>query len=160
MWTESSEGHKLIKELAKDIVVEVAPEEMDLFDELVMDYFEDPTPPDQTRSEKDDPLGFGIEETLIAVTPAATAVANIVVNYLLTELIKVIDSERTEVVKAKLKALFGSKSKDKAKPTPLTKEQLEIVRKLALTQAIKFGIGPEKAERMADALIGSLALDS
>ena len=159
MWTESSEGHKLIQELSKRIVVEVAPEELDLFDELVTEYFEDPTPPKESEPPKDDPLGFGIEETLIAVTPAATAVANIIINYLLAEVIKITESEQAENVKRKIKALFRSENKDKDGPAPLTKEQLQIVRKLARKQAIKFGIGPEKADRMADALVGSLALD-
>ena len=159
MWTESSEGHKLIQEFSKEIVEEVAPEEMDLFDELVTEYFRDPTPPDDVQNPKDDPLGFGIEETLIAVTPAAAAVVNIVINYLLTEFIKIGESERTEAVKQKIKGLFGSKNKDKDQPPPLTKDQLENIRKLALKQAIKFRIPREKAESMADALIGSLALD-
>ena len=158
MWTKSSEGQKLIKELSKVIVVEVAPEEIDLFDELVVEYFRDPTPPDRSQTQKDDPLGFGIEETLIAVTPSATAVANIIINYLLTEVIKITESERAEEVKRKIKALFSSEREDKVKPEPLTKEQLENIRKLARKQAINFGIGPERAERMADALIGSLAL--
>jgi hypothetical protein len=158
MWAESSEGHKLIKELSKEIVVDVAPEEIDLFDELVAGYFQDPTPPDVSQPQKDDPLGFGIEETLIAVTPAATAVAQMIISYLLTEIIKITESEHAEKVKRKIKALFSSERKDQ-EPAALTKEQLEHIRKLARKQAIKFGIGPDKADRMADALIGSLALN-
>ncbi len=45
MWTETTEGRKFIQEISRGIVGEVAPEEMDMFDELVMEYFQDPTPP-------------------------------------------------------------------------------------------------------------------
>jgi len=43
MWTETTEGRKFIQEISRGIVGEVAPEEMDMFDELVMEYFQDPT---------------------------------------------------------------------------------------------------------------------
>ena len=158
MWTKSSEGRKFIQEISKDIVVEVAPEEMDLFDELVMEYFQNPTPPDFSVSPKDDPLGFGIGETLVAVAPAAAAMAEVVLNSLMNESLRTAQEESAELVKRKIKSLFNSKQKEAKDPIPLTKEQLEQVRKLAIKQAIKFGIGPEKAEKMANALIGSLAL--
>lgn len=158
MWTNTSEGQKLIQEISKDIVIVVAPEEMDLFDELVMEYFQDPTPPNVSESQKDDPLGFGIEETLIAVTPAAAAVANIVINHILTEFIKITESESAEAVKRKIKALFTPEIKDQTDPVPLTKEQLENIKKLARLQAIRRGVKPDRAEKIANELIGLLAI--
>lgn len=165
MWTQSSEGHKLIQEISKNIVVEVAPEEMDLFDELVVEYFQDSTPPDLSAKPKDDPLGFGLGEVLIAATPAVAAMVDVVLNYLVNEIIKAAQGESAELIKRKIKVLFNPEKKDEktGKPgqddvVPLTKEQLEQVKKLARKQAIKFGIGPDKAEKMANALIGSLAL--
>jgi hypothetical protein len=159
MWTNTSEGQKLIQEMSKDIVIEVAPEELDIFDELVMEYFQDPTPPQVQSSQKDDPLGFGIEETLIAITPAAAAVANIVINHILTEFIKITESESSEAVKGKIKALFHSGNKDQTNnPTPLTKDQLENIRKVARNQAIRHGVKADKADKIANALIGRLAL--
>ena len=159
MWTESAEGRKLIRELSKEIVIEIAPEEMDLFDELVEEYFEDPSPPKPSSPQRDDPLGFGIEESLVAATPAAAAVVSVVINYLLSEFLKVAESERTEQVKRRIKDLFGSKKREKVAADPLTKEQLEEIRKLARKQAIVSGMKPEKADQMANALIGSLVLD-
>jgi len=164
MWTQSSEGHKLIQEISKGIVMEVAPEEMDLFDELVMEYFQDPTPPDLTAKPKDDPLGFGLGEVLIAATPAVAAMVDVVLNYLMNEIVKVAQGESAELIKRKIKDLFNPKKEEKIDKSdeddvvPLTKEQLEQVKKLARKQAIKFGIGPDKAEKMANALIGLLAL--
>lgn len=165
MWTDTPEGRKLIQELSKDIVAETAPEEMDLFDELVMEYFNNPAPPDLSAKPKDDPLGFGLNEVLIAVTPAAAAMVNEVLKHLMTESIGAVKDESSDMVKKKVKKLFNPEKKDD-QPTkkddgevrPLNKEQLEQVKKLARKQAIKFGIGPDKAEKMANALVGSLVL--
>lgn len=165
MWTDTPDGRKLIQELSKNIVVEIAPEEMDLFDELVAEYFHDPTPPDLTAKPKDDPLGFGLGEVLIAVTPAATAMVNAVLNHLFTESVNAAKEESADIVKIKIKKLFHPERKDEKPATkddkevrPLNKEQLEQVKKLARKQAIKFGIHSDKAEKMANALVGSLAL--
>jgi hypothetical protein len=165
MWTQTPEGRKLVQEISKDIVVEIAPEEMDLFDELIMEYFQDPTPPNLSAKPKDDPLGFGLGEVLIAATPAVAAMVDVVLNYLINESIKAAQGESAEFIKRKIKGLFNpEKKEEKTSKTgqddvePLTKEQLEQVKKLARKQAIKFGIGSDKAEKMANALIGSLAL--
>jgi hypothetical protein len=165
MWTETIEGRKFIQEVSKSIVVQIAPEELDLFDDLVSEYLQDPTPPDLTTAAKDDPLGFGLAETLVAITPAAMAIVNIVLNHLMTESVKAAQEESTEVIKKKIRALFNPEKKDDRSADrletdlpPLTKEQMEHVRKLARKQAIAFGIAPAKASQMVDALVGSLAL--
>ena len=165
MWTETTEGRKFIQDVSKSIVVQIAPEELDLFDELVEEYFQDPTPPDPTTAATDDPLGFGLGEALVAVTPAAMAVVNIVLNHLMTESFKAAQEESSEVIKKKIKALFNPKkiggepaSRVETDLPPLSKEQMEHVRKLARKQAIAFGIAPARASKMVDALVGSLAL--
>ena len=165
MWTETDEGRKFIQEVAKSMVVQIAPEELDLFDELVEEYLQDPTPPDVSSAPPDDPLGFGLAETVVAVTPAAMAVVNIVLNHLMTESVKAAQEESSEVIKKKIKALFNPKKigdepagKAETELPPLSKEQMEQVRKLARKQAIAFGIAPAKASKMVDALVGSLAL--
>jgi len=163
MWSETAEGRKVIQGISRDIVDQFAPEELELFDDLVQEYFQDPRPPDSSSEPKDDPLGFGLSETLIAVTPAAMAMVSGVLNYLTTDIVKVAQEEITEAVKEKIKALFNSSKENsdqklKNEIPPLTIEQLEQVKKLARKQAIQFGIKPEQAEKMSNALIGLLAL--
>ena len=155
MWTESSISRELIEEISKNVVVEVAPEEEDMFDELMGEYFQNPTPPDLSAKPKDDPLAFGVNEMLFAITPAVAAMVDAVLNHVATEFIKAAKGESKESIKKIVKKLFSNDSKD---IKPLDKEQLEQVKKLAKKQAIKFGIQPDKAENMAIALIGSLAL--
>lgn len=165
MWTETAEGRKYIQEISKSIVIQIAPEEMDLFENLVAEYFQDPTPPDLSPSSKDEPLSFGLGETLVAVAPAAAAMVSAVLKYLMNELVKTTQEESAEAIKKKIKALFNPEAKDKGRAKkerqdlpPLTKEQMEQVKKLACKEAIVFGIAPSKADKMANALIGALAL--
>ncbi len=163
MWVESAEGRKFVEEISKTIVAQIAPEELDMFDELMQEYFQNPKPTDRSAGAGDDPLGFGLGETLVAVAPAAAAMVSAVTTYITTEAVKAAQEETTAVVKQKIKALFNpgkadSDQKSKKEIAPLTKEQLEQVKRLARKQAVQFGIKPEQAEKMANALIGSLAL--
>lgn len=158
MWTETAEGRRYIGEVSKRIVTEVAPEELDLFDELIEEYFADPTPPDASAPTSDDPLAFGLGATLVAVTPAAAAIVSAVLTYVMTEAIKTIQEESAEAIKRKIKALFNPEKKDDEGPPPLTRDQLEQVKKLARRQAKKFGMELDLANKMANALIGALVL--
>jgi hypothetical protein len=165
MWVQTSEGQALIRELSKTVVTETVQVEMDLFEELVEGYFQHPVPPEPSAQLRDDPLGFGLDEVLIAVTPAAAAMVSAVLNHLGTEFIHVAKDESAEVVKKRVKELFQKKKKsdklvkkvDKG-VRPLNKEQLEQVKKLARNEAIRFGVSKDKAEKMANALVGKLAL--
>lgn len=158
MWTETAEGRKLIQDISKEIILDVAPEEIDLFDELVDEYFQDPQPPDTSPAAKDDPLGFGIDEALVAATPAAAAVVQVILNYVTTDLFKVAREETAEAVRGKIKTFFRKEQNEEAEPEPLTKEQLEQIKKLARRQAMKFGMSADRADKMANSLVGLLVL--
>lgn len=159
MWTETTEGRELIQEISMKVVTEIAPEELDLFEELMQEYFNDPNPPEPSRAPDDDPLGFGLSEVIVASTPVAAAMASAVLGYVITEVIKATKDEGATLIKAKVKALFSRGKHDEKSGSPsLTKQQLEQIKILARKQAGRFGIKPDLSARMADALIGSLAL--
>jgi hypothetical protein len=165
MLAEDSEGRELIREISKSVVAEAAPEELELFDELLSEYFQDPTPPQPSPRASEDPLGFGLNETLVAITPAAAAMTTVVLEFLITASITAAKDESKDVLKKKVKSYLERRKKP-ADPNarsredvpPLTKEQMEQVHRLALAQAIKFGVDQENAEKMAAALIGSIVL--
>lgn len=154
MWTETVEGRKYVESVSKQIVADVAPEELDLFDELLVEYFDNPTPPEEVQA-GETPLGFGLSATLVAVTPAAAAMVSSVLTYILTEVIKSFQKETAEVVKKKIKEIFNPEDNS---PSPLTKAQLEQINKIARKQAREFGMDADQARRMSNALIGSLTL--
>lgn len=157
MWIETKEGRDLIREISKDVVSRIAPEEMDLFEELIQQYFENPNPPPPSPQFEDDPLGSGLAEIMVAATPAAAAMASAVLGYILNEVITATKEETAGLIRGKIRALFSSKGQPEDSP-PLTQEQLELVKKLARKQASRFGFTANKAEMMANALIGALTL--
>ena len=195
MLPDTPAARTLIADFSRAVVLETAPEELDLFDELIEDYFSSPLPARHSPGEgpgvrpgpggeADDPLGFGLSETIAAVTPAAAAMASAVLGYLLTETVKATQEESAAALKKKIKALFnpetqpGGKSepakqeanlplpvigapagpKPDEDPAPLTVEQLQQVKRLARKQAVQFGLEPDLADKMAIALVGALAL--
>jgi hypothetical protein len=161
MWTETTEGREYIKAISKNMVSEFAPEEMELFDELIAEYFADPTPPGLTESDTDDELAFGIGEVMTAVTPAATAMATAVLTLILTQFTEALETESAEIIKTRIKDILNSKVAEEevtAKPEALTQEQLMMIRELARKQAKKFGMKSRQANKMEEALIGSIVL--
>lgn len=155
MSMQTPEENEFVRELSKELVVQFAPEELDMFDELYDEYQKHPEPPAAGRS-SDDALGSGLGEVLVAVTPAASAMATAVLSFVVSEFLKASKDEASDKITAKVKALFNPKSPEKA--APLSAEQLEKVQKVAARRAMDFGLPPEQAKQMSLALIGSLSL--
>ena len=150
-WMSTPEGRDFIKEMARGTVVAVAPEEMDLFEEMTEEYFADPAPPTPGSGASDDALGFGLDAALVAVTPAAAAMASAVVGFLLNE---VLDLTADRAVEGVLRRVFN---REKTPDTPqLNMNQLARVKALAIQQAVAHGLNEAEAERMASTMVGSL----
>ena len=155
MWTQTPAGEEVIQELSKQLVSQFAPEELEIFDELYGDYQKHPNEPASERG-MDDPLGSGLGEILVVITPAATAMATAVVSFILNEVLKAAEGEASETIKARVRALFNPKTSEKT--PPLSTEQLEKVQKLAVKRAVDFGLSADQAKQMALALVGSLSI--
>lgn len=158
MFVNSTEGQVIIEDLSKRLVSKLAPEELEMFEELYAEYRANPVPPVDT--DNDDPLGFGVTEIMAAVTPAAGAAASATVSYLASEIIKSTKDESAVIIQDKIKALFNpDKKKAQADdPPPLSKESLEQIKKMAVKSARAQGLSPKRAEQMALALVGLLVL--
>lgn len=174
------EDRAFITELSREIVSELAPEELDLFGELVQEYYDDPSPPDLSAGGSDEPLGFGPGEILVAVTPAATAMVVAVFGYVLKAVVNQFKDEGAAYAKKWVQELFEERKKKEKKPareaksedqeeavpaqivennpTPLTQEQLKYAHQLAVEEAARFGIGGSESQAMADALLRRLVL--
>jgi hypothetical protein len=169
MWTDTAEGRSFIQTVSQEVVGEIAPEELDLFDGLIQDYFKDPTPPDLSPKVKDEPLGFGLEGVLIAVTPAAAAALKAVLDYLLGPTVQGIMKEGSAAIVKRVKEFLNSPEEksassakpgkvEKATPPDFSKEHLVTVNKIARSEAKKFGLSDSEADRLADVLVARLAL--
>ena len=162
MWMDNnaSQNRELVAALSMDIVAEVAPEELDLFDDLVDEYYEDPSPPDMSASARDSALGFGLGGALAAATPAATAMVSAVLGLVVQVATQAFQDESSDFIRDKVKSLFGGKKVETTTdaPIPLTQDQLRRMREAALAEAQKFGMSGDEAERMADALFRRMAV--
>jgi hypothetical protein len=153
MWTNTPESKQLIQEVSRELVAEVAPEELELVDELLEDYYANPA----VHEVKDNPLGFG-SEVLAASTPVVAMALQTVFNFILNEVWVSAQKESALLIAAKMKALFNS-TKEKPEPSlGLTLEQLEKAKKLIKKEAIRGGMKPQKAEDLALKIVARIAL--
>ncbi len=153
MWINTPEGKQVVTELSKELVAEVAPEELELVDELLNDYYANPA----VHETKDNPLGFG-SELLAASTPVIAMALQTVFNFILNEVWVSAQKESAVLIAQKIKSLFNP-TKEKEEPAlGLTREQLEKAKKLIKKEAMRGGMKPKKAEELALKIVGRIAL--
>lgn len=154
MFTNSIEGQEFARNLSKQVVEKFAPQELEMFDELYEESLV--VPPGTVKTGPDDELGFGADALIIVATPIVSAAVEVVITFLVIEVIKAAKGEKPAMIKEKLKDLLNPEKK--AGPAPLTQDQLLVVKKLAIKRAREMGMKEEKANQLALELIGSLAL--
>lgn len=159
---KSSVPDQLVLDLSRDIVSEVAPEELPLFRPIGEAYLQNPheAPPDHKSG--DEMLGFGVAESAALLTPVILPIMGSVVKYLAGEVTTSLKDHSSEAISDTIKNLFRrfrpTGAKPDAMPPPLSREQLQQVHRLASEKARKFDLPEEQAQLLADAITGSLAL--
>jgi hypothetical protein len=148
------EARPVTEHVARYIVQNTAPDEIEFFDELAEEYFADPAPPDLAAAADDDPLAFGAEGLIAAATPAALAMVSTAIAYIASEVIKATQEEAAGYLVGEIKKRFNPKSQDVA----LNGAQLKGVYEAAVAEGILYGMGQKQAEMMARSLAGTLAL--
>lgn len=153
MWISTPESRQVVTEVSRELVAEIAPEELEVVDELLDDYYANPTP----HESRDDPLGFG-SEFLVASTPAIAMALQTLFNFILNEVWVSAQKESAILIAAKMKSLFNPK-KEKAEPAlGLTREQLEKAKQLIKKEARRGGMNPQKAEDLALKVVARTSL--
>ena len=113
MDNQSLENCELVTEISKEIVTEIAPEELDIFDQLVRKYYENPQPPNLSVQDKDEMLGFGLGELLVPFTPAITAMVTVALGYIIKAAIDEFGKSGAEFAREKIQKIFENlKSND------------------------------------------------
>jgi hypothetical protein len=150
MWIDTPEGRKLAEEISRNIVVaQVAPEELDLFDELAEEYYKNP----EGNTEGDGELGFGDASWLTTITPIAIPIVMSVLGILGNEIVKNIGGQVAGSLVTTVKGYFV-KSGDSL--PALTPEQLDHVKLTALKTAKEKGVNGKQAEKIIAILMTSL----
>jgi hypothetical protein len=156
----TSPDRDLVDEFAKQVLADVAPEELAIFDETADEYHQDPQGV-LSATGRDESVGFGLD--LAMLTPYVLAVAGSVLGYLLDTVGEAAKKESTPLIGDLVHRLFRrgkADEKDAAEPaTPketLSAEQAAQVREIALARAHDLKLPESKARLLADAIVGGL----
>ncbi len=142
----SGEVPDLTLDLARRLVGEVAPEELDLFEELAAE-------PVQAQARmRDDPLASGLGELVVAMTPYAVHAASVVLGFLFAKLGEAAVDLAKDLAKERLRAILFAGASTAPRP-----DLLAQVRNVALTEARSAGLDDRQAGALADAMGPALA---
>ena len=148
-------GRELVGEVSRTVVRQVAPEELELFSEAEADYYRDPRR--ALRGSRDEAVGFGLDMALL--TPYVLMAGGAVVQFLATAVCGAVSDEvRDELrpaVAERVRRLLRRDDEPQAQPS-VTMQQARQVRRVALEQATRSGLDPERAALLADAFVGAL----
>lgn len=155
---------QLIIDLSRNVIAEVAPEELPLFRPLGKAYLQNPEKIGEDPSSGDEMLGFGVGETVTLITPYVFPIISSVVIYLAREVGDALKEESSALVDDRVKLLFRrfrpAEEETKKLPPPLSREQLRQVHTLATEKARQLNLPEEQAQMLADGITSSLAVAS
>ena len=156
----SAETDRLTEALARQVIGEIAPEELPLFDSVCSTWFTTRRSGRRRRRRHEDPLGFGPETAATILAPAVLAVCGEVARHLAGEAGRSLAGRISKLVDRSVGRLLSrSRTPRKAAPpAELTRDQLVRVRQLAFERGLEVGLARERANVLADAIAGSLVL--
>src|ERR1700676_3619260 len=101
----NAENNQLIADVARDIVIQTAPQELPLFRATSTAYFKNPKA-HKNQVGKDEILGFGTGEMVSLLTPVVLTVVTEVVTFLTLEVKKAAAAESASLISDHVKKLF------------------------------------------------------
>lgn len=143
-WPDNPATRAAVKSEAARIVARLAPDEIDLFDELAAEFFADPRPPGKP-SLRDDPCGFGADDFVVATTPAVLAVVVVTFGFALARLARTTGDLASALT-------FARASLDEKRCNDLVQELSERIR----ASARRFGLDEKSREQLLALCLESL----
>ncbi|MER5850715.1 hypothetical protein ABT126_27740 [Streptomyces sp. NPDC002012] len=133
--------------VARSAVADIAPEELELFDETAEAFFARPVP--RRAVTLQDPVGMGLETVVGVLSGVALAVTTSVLQHIAVQ-----TTDRTANW-----FRFGRRRQARSVPDlePVPDAHLGKLRELAQKRGMELGLSAERAELLADALVGGLA---
>jgi hypothetical protein len=148
----------IIAEMSRDVVAEVAPDELPLFGMNSTAYFKNPKKALESREGQDDTLGFGIELVVPLLTPIVLAVVTDVINHLEQTLSSHLASGAEGAISGRLRSVFKRPDGGAAAPAQLSPAQLAEVRDIAFRKARQLKLPETQAAMLADSVVGGLVV--
>lgn len=156
---ENSANATLVAEVARDVLAEIAPQEMPIFPAASRAYFADPAAVLEQSRSKDNVLGFGTEALAVLFTPAVLLVLSETLEYLTRVATKATADGLTKEIPEAIKAMFKRFHSSPADtPSGLTREHIALIHGNILATAKKLRLPAEKAQSLANAVTAQLVL--
>ncbi|MFJ3794587.1 hypothetical protein [Kitasatospora sp. NPDC090091] len=153
--TTAAAGHRRVRDVVREVIGEVAPEELVLLNGLLQ--YDDATVVGKLTGSgrRREPLGFGFGELVALVTP----VVWLTVDQAARRAGEVAAENAARGTGTVLRRLFRRRSSESVTVPPLTREQLRGVRQQVQEAALDRGLSQDRASAIADAVVSRLALD-
>jgi hypothetical protein len=156
---DSSSNATLITDVARDVLTEIAPQEVPILAAASRAYFADPAAAIEQSRPKDDILGFGTEAAAVLFTPAVLLILSETLEYLTRVAGKAVADGLAREIPEAIKAMFKRfHSPRPDTPSGLTKEHIALIHGNILASAKKLRLPAEKAESLANAVTAQLVL--
>jgi hypothetical protein len=150
-------ARELTERLARLAIEQAAPDEALTFDEVAREYFADPAGT-LAPERADEPVGFGLELTLL--TPIALALAQFVVKVLADLLSSSIKEAAEPSLTSLLRRILRMHSEEsETGSATLTLEQRNHVFTVARREAERLGLPGERATLLGLAMVGALDIE-
>lgn len=150
------EAEALSVELSEEVLTALAPDELPFLPDAIQD-FRDGRIPDPGSKTRDEPLGFGIELSLLA--PYVVAVMPSVINFLADIFAESAKEEAVTALGSLIRRLFRRRGAAAETSVRLTTAQGRRVRSVTYERAMTVGLDKKRAALLADAVVGSLSVD-
>ena len=157
---EKAADATLVSDIARDVLAELAPQEMPIFEAASRAYFADPAAALKQSRSKDSALGFGVE-SVVFLTPVVLQVLSEVCEFLRQVAGKAVEAGLAEEIPQIIKKMFRKlHSAEPDSPSVLSREQIALIHGNVLAAAKRLRMPAEKARSLADAVTSRLVLPS
>jgi hypothetical protein len=153
----------IVAEIGRDLVAQMAPEELILYPAKCEVYFKDRPTGKKNSRQKDEMLGLGTTEVVAFLTPVILSALTHVVKVIADEIAKQLGVDAGDLLRSAIRKLF-KRSAPAGAGSPeisgLTREQLARAHAAAVAAVLRWQQSPEQARQIADAIVANLAVAS
>lgn len=145
--------NQLVADVAHDVIVQTAPEELPIFQETSEAFFKDQDKLLKNRTSRDERLGFGPGAvSAVLMSPEILFIVNTAIAVVVEKV------GETEKVKGLFGNLFHQKHEEKKVSLPLSQQQLGHVAEVVRATSLARGFSKEQGDQLTDTIIARLAL--
>ncbi|SPB17716.1 hypothetical protein NOV72_04921 [Caballeronia novacaledonica] len=148
--------HDLIRDISRDVLTRIAPQELPLFPAASAAWFADPAAAKKASKSRDAALGFGTDAFSILLTPLVLQIVSEIMPVLGSIALKVTENAVGEEVSMLVRKMFHRD--DANADAALTSEQLGEVHRNVIAAGERLRLESAQTQRLADAVVAQFVL--